>query len=77
MPRAILEFDVPEEEREFRLAVDGPEVVFAVGDALNGIRSLLKYQSDTLSEGEQAGLERARDLVIDALHDRNVSWVLD
>ena len=77
MPRAILEFELPGDERAFRVASEAQEIIYGINQALSEIRGILKYKPDELSDGEKKGLERARDIVIGRLEDRDVSWVLD
>ena len=70
--KAILTFNLPEEESDFRLAVNGRDWYCAMWDIDNKIRSWLKYGHEFKSADE--ALEAARDLIYDEIRDRNLAF---
>jgi hypothetical protein len=44
MPTARLEFSLPEEDEELRMAQDGPRAFFALQDIANAFRRVRKYE---------------------------------
>lgn len=54
-----LTFNLPEEEREFKQAVNAPQVLSDLGEFSEWMRSRLKYE--TLHEEQAAELSNVRD----------------
>jgi len=50
MPKAILEFDLPEEQGEYRMAIDGPKCHAALWDFAEYLRQKLKYDENLSHE---------------------------
>lgn len=59
MSKAILEFNLPEENEEFELAKNGARLSYAIDDFDNWLRSELKY-NDKLTEAEYNVYELVR-----------------
>lgn len=58
--KAILEFNLPEESEEHRLALDGIKYSCAVDEVFTWIRSQLKY-NDHITEDQSQILESLRE----------------
>ena len=50
--KAILEFELPEDQEEYQYAVNAPKIYLALWDIKQLIRSKLKYNSDNLTDIE-------------------------
>jgi len=59
--KAKLEFNLPEEEPEFRNAVNGIKWKVAMWDLDQWLRSQTKYAPDAMSEDTYNALESCRD----------------
>ena len=64
MPKAKLEFNLPEEEQDFKLASRGGEYFSVIWEALNDIRNYLKH-GHSFKTIEEA-LENVRETLLDA-----------
>lgn len=69
--KVIVEFKLPEEEREHYAALIGYDLFLALDHILNNLRTKLKYQD--LSEVEFKIYEDLRQEIIDDLIDRGIS----
>jgi hypothetical protein len=63
--KAILEFNLPEEQEEHRLALNGCKYNCVIIDTLNHIRSKLKYQN--LPTKTQKIYEELREFILSEL----------
>jgi len=70
MVKAILEFDLPEEECNYRTAIDGHKWKSAYNEVWNFVREKLKYHE--LTKGEGKAYEEIREKLIEALGDENL-----
>jgi len=61
--KAILEFDLPEEECEHSYALAGADALIVIDELFNEIRSCLKYDSGELKGCDYDTLEKVRDLL--------------
>ena len=64
MPKAILEFQLPEEEQDHKLATRGSEYFCVLHDIRNELRNWWKYDQD-----KEQVLERIKELINDAPMD--------
>jgi hypothetical protein len=71
MAKAILEFDLPEETVEYKLAVNAGSYYSVLFDMDQHLRSRLKYGG--LTESEYVVLEKAREELHDLLSTYNVT----
>ncbi len=71
MPKAILEFNLPEEQDEFRMAIDGIKWHLAVWDLNEIIRKKLKYEE--LTDVEFEAWDKCQQKLFGVLEDRNLS----
>ena len=69
--KAVLEFTMPEEEYDFKTAVNAIEWKDVVEEVDDMLRTELKYSD--LGEGERAKLQKVRDYLRNALIDRGLS----
>ena len=67
MPSATLRFTLPAEREEYETCVHAGEYRVAVADALEHIRSRLKYADPPLSTAAQAELEGLRLVILESL----------
>ena len=70
--KALLEFDLPEEQDEHRVALDGVKWRAVVNDIANKMRSALKYDDDLTPESS-ACLENLREELFQLIADRNLN----
>ena len=59
--KAILEFELPDDQSEYELAVDAPKMYNTLWDIKQLIRSKLKYNSDGLTDIELKQWEIIQD----------------
>jgi hypothetical protein len=64
MSKAILEFNLPEENNEFNLANRGLEYYCAIWNALQKVREIIKYRE--ISEETENALEEVREILLEA-----------
>ncbi len=69
--KATLEFNLPDDQNEFDLAVQGSKMYVALWDISQELRTLWKYEE--LSEEEWKMVERIRDKFYDILNDHQIS----
>jgi len=70
--RAILEFNLPEEQEEFELANKGPSYSIALYDLDMFLRSKIKYPPDTVTDQELAIYEEIRSKLHEIANDHQV-----
>ena len=80
--KAILEFDLPEEEHEHQYALAGLDALLVIDDILNEIRSALKYDGGELAKYTDDNgavcdtcgytLEAVREYIINRRDERNL-----
>ena len=80
--RAILEFDLPEDQHEHAYALAGTDALIAIEDVLNEIRSALrhgcgeltKFRDDdgSIHDSCEGTLELVRDFIIERKEYRNL-----
>lgn len=70
--KAILEFDLPEDQHDHKYALAGCSALIVISDILNEIRSKLKYDSGLFKDCEDNTLEKVRDYIVDLKHDREL-----
>jgi hypothetical protein len=71
--KAILEFNLPEEQDEFEMAQSGGKYNVVLFDVMNDIRSKLKYEN--LTENEDKIYESVRDMIMRYLDQYGVKIV--
>lgn len=71
MPKAKLEFDLPEEQDEFKVACDAGKYYSAIFQFDQELRSIIKYQE--LDEKEYEVYEKVRQMLWDQLDDAGIN----
>lgn len=69
--KAILEFNLPEDEAEFYCANKGTAMLNVLWEIQQELRKLYKYEE--LNEDEYKIVERLRDFLNDSLNDNDVN----
>lgn len=72
--KAILEFNLPEEKSEFKLASNANDLYCVLWDLDNELRRLLKYNEQKHNDDVLIGLEMARNKLNDLFIDYNLEW---
>ena len=70
--KAILEFELPDDQSEYEYAVDAPKMYSALWDIKQLIRSKLKYNSDGLTDIELKQWEMMQDEFYSILDNHNL-----
>jgi hypothetical protein len=70
--KAVLKFNLPEEQSEHRLALDGWKWRSVVSDIADKLRSALKYD-DGLAPETDAYLEKFREELFQLLEDHSLN----
>lgn len=75
--KAILEFDLndPDDSMAHRRAVMSTQLAICIWDIKEGIRTKMKYESDTMAENEYQVWEQINEIVFSALEGNGI--VLD
>ena len=68
--KATLEFNLPEEDAEHRMAIDGSNWKYVVSEMDEYLRSQIKYQE--LPEEVDKALQAARDNLHELCNDNNL-----
>jgi len=69
MPKIKLEYELPDERDDFRLAINGHDFYFVIIEFDNYLREQLKYHSEELSDGQFQLLEEIRDKFNEIIRD--------
>ena len=69
--KAILEFNLPEDEAEFYCATKGTAMLNVLWELQQELRKLYKYEE--LNEDEYKIVERMRDFLNDSLNDHEIN----
>jgi len=71
--KAILEFNLPEDQSDFDLAVNGAKAKVALWDMDQWLRSQTKYAPDDMSEDTYKAFELCREQLHEFVHDNNIN----
>ena len=69
--KAILEFNLPEDQRSFEMANQAPDMVSAIGHFEDTLRSYIKYVHNFKTENE--ALEAIRTLLHEEINIRRIN----
>ena len=72
--KAILEFNLPEDNEEFDLAVNGNKWRDAMYDLDQWLRGKIKYNNDEYTDAEEEILQLVRDQLHEALHENSTTF---
>ena len=75
--KAILEFNLPEDEREFQLASKGSSISYALWNYDQFLRNEVKYNYEKYSKAELNTFVIVREELRRNLIEANVDFVLD
>ena len=70
--KAILEFDLPDNQHDFDCAVDGAKWMSAMWELNEWLRSQTKYQPDTMSDDTHQAFEDARAKLYEILNEEGL-----
>lgn len=73
MPKAVLEFNLPEENSEFREALNGGKYVMVLQELDRYLRGKCKYESDNFSEDTYKAYDHVRDKIREFCEEASVS----
>lgn len=73
MPKAILEFNLPEELDEYTLAISGNNLYYVLWDLDQHLRAIHKYNADKLSPEILDFAWKLREKLRNIMNDKNVS----
>lgn len=68
--KAILEFNLPEEQYEHQAALLGSAALLTIDDLLGEIRNKIKYGAGYFENSDNETLETVRKFLIEAKQDR-------
>jgi hypothetical protein len=72
MPKARLEFNLPEEAEEYRTVSHASDYYCALWDMTQMFRKHIKYNSDNLSDAELETIVKLQSAFYDILKDNDV-----
>ena len=70
--KAILEFDLPDNQHDFDCAVDGSKWMSAMWELNEWLRSQTKYPPDTMSDDTHQAFEDARAKLYEILNEEGL-----
>ena len=71
--KATLEFNLPEEQVEFNLAVNGNKWSFVAWKIDQELRSKIKY-SESITEEQRDTYQEVRNLINEYMNEQGVDW---
>jgi len=72
--KAILEFNLPEDQMEFDLAVNGSKWNLAMWDLNQHLRSQTKHAPDSMSDDTHKALEDTRAKIFEILNEHGLKF---
>lgn len=70
--KAILEFDLPEEREDFRMATQAVDYYLVIHDLFGEIRSALKHGCGEFADRDEDTLEAVREWLFASMEERNL-----
>jgi hypothetical protein len=74
--KAILEFDLPDDSGEFRLASTAGDLYNTLWEMDQWLRSSIKYAPDTESDDTIIALEQCREKLREIISEHNINFDL-
>jgi hypothetical protein len=74
--KAILEFNLPEEDKEYELVNNASKMYSVLWDMDQWLRSNTKYAPDTTSQDTYDAYKKCRDQLRELMYEENVSFDL-
>tara|TARA_R110000796_G_scaffold35258_1_gene90753 strand:- start:153 stop:380 length:228 start_codon:yes stop_codon:yes gene_type:complete len=72
--KAILEFNLPEDNHEFRLASNANDIHWVMWDMDQWLRGMTKHAPDDMSEDTYNALELCREKLHEIMNERNINF---
>jgi len=72
--KAILEFNLPEDQQDFDLATKGMQFWSVLWELDQDLRSKTKYASDDLPKDKYDAYEEIRDMIRELMSENNISF---
>ena len=72
--KANLEFNLPEDTREFRLAVNAERMYMVLWEMDQWLRSNIKHAPDSMSEDTYKTFEKCRETLNELMSNENISF---
>jgi hypothetical protein len=70
--KAILEFNLPEDNEDFNIAIDGVKWSWAMWRIDQHLRNQLKYESEGISEDTFKAIEKCREKLHEILNEEGL-----
>ena len=70
---AIIKFNLPEDEEDFQVAVNGKKMYSVLREMDQWLRSNTKYAPDSMSEDTYNAYQKSRDQLHEFMNDVNIS----
>jgi hypothetical protein len=74
MAKAILEFNLPEDDEQFMLAVKGKDMMMVLYEFDQHLRTETKYAPDTMSKEVYDSLVKVRETLRELMSNNNISF---
>lgn len=71
--KAILEFNLPEDSVEFKMATQAPKMHSVLWDMDQWLRSQTKYASDSMSDDTLKAFEECREKLREIIYENNIN----
>ncbi len=72
--KAILEFNLPEDDHEFKMATTGASMHSVLWEMEKWLRSNTKHGPDSIPKDEYKAYERCRETLRELMNDKNISF---
>jgi hypothetical protein len=72
--KAILEFNLPDDDHEFKMATTGASMHSVLWEMDQWLRSNTKYAPDSMPEHEYKAYERCRETLRELMNNENISF---
>jgi len=69
--KAILEFNLPEEQEEFNVMVKGVDLYLSFWDLDQKLRGIVRYNEEKFSEDKLEAFDNVRDMVREILEEHS------
>lgn len=74
MPKAILEFNLPEDQQDFDLAISGSKFWSVLWELDQSLRAKTKYAPDSLPQDKYDAYQEIRDELRELMSNSNLSF---
>jgi hypothetical protein len=70
--KAILEFNLPEDQTEYQMVNDASKVFNVIWDMKQWLRSQTKYATDSMSDDTYKAFEECREKLNELMNENNI-----